>query len=100
MNDDRAEWANECIALMSEITGCDPDMEALGDLFSDIFHWADRKGITHGEIHARFAGSYAMYQQETMADPETCAKCGITISGDPVPDGSYFYCSVDCRERH
>jgi hypothetical protein len=70
MNADRACWAGECIDLMSEITGCEPGQEALGDLLCNLFHWGDRNGITPDELEAIFASRRKMYDEETRPIPE------------------------------
>src|SRR5580765_3673833 len=65
MNDDRAAWADECIYLMSELTGCEPGQEALGDLMCNLFHWGDRNGITPDEMVNLFMNRKQMYHEET-----------------------------------
>jgi hypothetical protein len=70
MNDDRAAWADVCIHLMSELTGCEPGQEALGDLMCNLFHWGDRNGITPDEMVNLFMSRKRMYHDETMPLPE------------------------------
>jgi len=70
MNDKRADWAGECISLMSEMTGCEDGQEALGDLVCNLFHWGDRNGIPPDEMWALFESRRRMYGDETMALPE------------------------------
>jgi len=70
MNDKRAMWAGECIDCMSDLTGCEPGQEALGDLVCNLFHWGDRNGIPPDEMWALFESRRRMYGDETMALPE------------------------------
>jgi hypothetical protein len=41
MNDDRAEWAAAALTEFQRVTGTE-DEDALGDLLTDLMHWADR----------------------------------------------------------
>jgi hypothetical protein len=65
MNDARAGWADACIELMSELTGCERGQEALGDLVCNLFHWGDRNGITPDELESIFASRRKLYNEET-----------------------------------
>ena len=71
MNDDRAMWADACINLMADMTGCERGQEALGDLVCNLFHWGDRNGITPDEMWAIFESRREMYRQETMPFEES-----------------------------
>lgn len=65
MNERRAEFAAKCIALMSEITGCEDGEEAARDLLCDFFHWCDRKGL---DMELMIRGARSNYRAETGED--------------------------------
>jgi len=65
MNEERAAWAGACIQAMSDMTGCEPGQEALGDLVCNLFHWGDRNGFSNNDILNIFESRYDMYRQET-----------------------------------
>jgi hypothetical protein len=44
MNDRRAEWAAAALRAFMEATGTDEE-NALGDLLTDMMHWADRNNF-------------------------------------------------------
>lgn len=44
MNDERADWADGCIARFMSITGCDRE-DAPSDLLCNLMHWCDRNGL-------------------------------------------------------
>jgi hypothetical protein len=67
MNDARAEWAGECIALFSEITGSENGQEAMGDLLADMFHWCDRNGL---DMEQMFDSARRCYREETYSEEE------------------------------
>jgi hypothetical protein len=71
LNNDRAAWAGACIQLMSDMTGCEPGQEALGDLLCNLFHWGDRNNITPQELQDLFTTQFRLYREETGLPPTT-----------------------------
>lgn len=64
MNDSRAEWAEEALQTFMTRTGTDRE-DALGDLLSDLMHWADRNGT---DFKAALRTADAHYHEETLGE--------------------------------
>ncbi len=64
MNDNRAAWAGEALAVFMLATGTDLE-DAVSDLIADLMHWCDRHGIAFDEELARAA---THYEAETLDD--------------------------------
>ena len=64
-NDDRAEWAFAALAAFRDATGTDEE-DALGDLLTDLRHWADRNNY---DFDAAMDRANHHYQAETTPDP-------------------------------
>ena len=63
-NDDRADWAGQCIELFQKITRCDEE-DAVHDLITDLAHWCDRRGDM--DFNDELNHAAAMYNEETQA---------------------------------
>ena len=61
-NDDRADWAGQCIELFQKITRCDEE-DAVHDLITDLVHWCDRQGTV--DFNDELNHAAAMYNEET-----------------------------------
>ncbi len=61
MNEERADWAQECLTFFMKKTGTDPE-DALSDLLCNLAHWCDRND-TEFERELRRAASH--YGDET-----------------------------------
>ena len=57
MNDDRTEWAAAALRQFKRATGCDYE-DSLGDLLSDLMHWADRNNFDFEAALCRARGHY------------------------------------------
>jgi hypothetical protein len=57
MNDERAGWADDCIAHFMSTTGCDRE-DALSDLLCSLMHWCDRNGKVFGNELDRGSDHY------------------------------------------
>jgi hypothetical protein len=57
MNDDRAAWAGAALATFMHATGTDEE-NALGDLLTDLMHWADRNNFDMDLALERARGHY------------------------------------------
>ena len=57
MNDRHAEWAGLAIAAFMTATGTDGE-DALGDLLTDLMHWADRNDYDFDAALFRAQGHY------------------------------------------
>lgn len=64
-NDDRADWAGQCIELFQKLTRCDEE-DAVHDLITDLAHWCDRQGSVDFNDELNHAAN--MYHEET-AEP-------------------------------
>lgn len=64
MNDKRSAWAGLAIATFQQATGTD-DEDALGDLLTDLMHWADRNNYDFDAALLRAQNHYA---DETSGD--------------------------------
>lgn len=62
MNDERADWAGAALELFVGITGTDEE-DSLGDLLTDLMHWADRNNFDFDLALERAKGGY---KEETM----------------------------------
>ena len=65
-NLDRANWADKAILAFREQTGCE-DEESLGDLLTDLMHWADAKNFDFDTALDRARGHYEAECQEQNA---------------------------------
>jgi hypothetical protein len=57
MNDIRSDWAGLAIAAFIARTGADWE-DALGDLLTDLMHWADRNNFDMDAALERARGHY------------------------------------------
>ena len=64
MNDKRSAWAGLAIAAFQQTTGTD-DEDVLGDLLTDLMHWADRNNY---DFDAALSGAQSHYTAETSGD--------------------------------
>jgi len=64
MNDKRAEWASRAITAFQDATGTE-DEDALGDLLTDLMHWADRNQY---DFEAALFRGRDHYEAETIGD--------------------------------
>lgn len=62
MNDQRAEWAEDCLSHFMGLTNCERE-EAPGDLIANIMHWCDRNGM---EFDSVVTGARMHYEAETQ----------------------------------
>lgn len=62
MNEQRTAWAQETLVYFSGLTGCDWQSEALGDLLTNLHHWAARNGV---DLAKKFEGARRNYETET-----------------------------------
>jgi hypothetical protein len=65
MNDARAEWAGAALRHFQCITGTDYE-DCLGDLLSDLMHWADRSNF---DFNAALDRGRYHYEAETSLTP-------------------------------
>jgi hypothetical protein len=65
MNRRRARWAQNAIEAFAEETGLDPDVDGwdsiMGDLLTDMMHFADQRGVSWPELEAL---AYRRFEEE------------------------------------
>lgn len=67
MNDKRAAWAGVALKAFCTETGADLE-EALGDLLTDLMHWADRNSF---DMDAALERARSHYEAETGKEDAT-----------------------------
>lgn len=65
MNDNRSKWAQHAITTFAAVTGCDEE-DVLGDLLTDLMHWADRHNYDF---------ALALFRAEMHYEAETAEIC-------------------------
>lgn len=102
-NTKRAAWAEAAIHLFTQLTGCDRE-DALGDLLSDLMHWATRNNFDFDLALSRAKGHFEeeCAQEEaiavTMAAP-TLHEALIDITGLAQKRGDNAYTLLERIEK-
>lgn len=65
LNFDRAAWADKAISAFRAETGTDHE-DSLGDLLTDLMHWADRAGFDFDLALERARGHYEAETSEAV----------------------------------
>lgn len=58
MNDQRAEWAGQCLDHFRCVSACDYD-DVPHDFLADFIHWCDRNGFVFEDVLSRARANYA-----------------------------------------
>ena len=68
-NATRARWAEACVSVLLQHTGCDEE-DALGDLLCDLMHWSHQRGFDFALALDRARGHYdAELADEALVPP-------------------------------
>ena len=82
-NLDRADWADKAIRAFRAETGSDHE-DSLGDLLTDLMHWADTRNFDFDAALARARGHYAA----EIAEAEATRSAAVRRSGQCSGRGS------------
>ena len=98
-NSDRAEWAENALAVFCEETGLDPEVErreVVSDLICNLGHYCDQHGLEFLELASHAIGLWDVEKRDPAVRPLVCSS--VTAYFNRLP-WNYSMCGVHCHRQ-